>query len=283
MTEIGFGGNNGSAFDGEGAWLRSSVPLPSGRAMLNGSTACLVTAIGSYVGGNGAARSISLQLGADRTGAFTIANDSHPVSFTGYKSISPKLAAGGADWFYIIHARQSVNFGRSSTSGSNGAFNSAGYGWSGILGGALRYVEAPTAPRSVTAYSAGAGAVTVSWDAPTSDGGTALTGYSLQYSTSASFTGAQTVLVDASASPYTLTGLTPGTLYYIRVSALNAVTEAANTSSAASAAVEVLILSGAKYGVDGQWKDCEVFLGVSGAWVPVSVGYGDAGQWKPLE
>jgi hypothetical protein len=243
----------------------------------------LVTAIGCYVSGYGATRAIYLQLGSSRTALFNVGAGSSPGAFTGYQGIPGTLVAGGAADVYIIHSRGRVYFGRSSTSGSNGVFNSGGYGWSGILGGALRYVEAPTAPRSVSAYSAGAGAVTVSWDAPTSDGGTAVTGYSLQYSTSASFTGAQTVLVDASASPYTLTGLTPGTLYYIRVSALNAVTEAANTSSAASAAVEVLILSGAKYGVDGQWKDCEVFLGVSGAWVPVSVGYGDAGQWKPLE
>jgi hypothetical protein len=249
--------------------------------MANGSTACLVTSIGAYVGGYFATRAIYLQLGSSRTALFNIPSDSHPVAFTGYKNIPNRLVNGGSTWFYILHSRGRVNFGRSSTGGSNGVFNSNGYGWSGILGGALRYVEAPSAPQSVSVVSSVAGAATVSFSAPSSNGGTGVTGYVIQYSTSASFTGASSV--STTSSPRTITGLTPGVRYYFRVLALNAVTSAAGTWGTPSASVNTLVLSGAKFGVGGVWKDCEVYYGRNGAWVPVSVSFGQSGAWKAME
>lgn len=281
MTDVGFGGNNGSANDGEGVWLRSKISLPTGRAMFNGSTACLVTAIGAYVGGYFATRSIRLQLGTKATGYFNVGSDSPPVAFSGYKSISDALVNGGTAWFYILHNTGRVYFGRSSTSGSNGVFNSNGYGWSGILGGALRYVEAPSAPRSVSVVSSVAGQATVDWSAPSSDGGTSVTGYVIQYSTSSSFTGAKSTT--STSTSKTLTGLTPGLRYYFRVMATNAVTSAAGTWGTASSSTNTLVLSGAKYGVDGEWKDCEVYYGLNGAWVPVSVSFGEDDEWKSME
>ncbi|CAO1650533.1 fibronectin type III domain-containing protein [Salinibacterium sp. NYA9b] len=281
MTDVGFGGNNGSANDGSGEWVRSKISLPSGRDMFNGSNAVLVTAMGLYVGGYFSSPSISVQLNSSRSSAFTVASDSPPVAFTGYKSIPNTLVNGGTGYVYAITGGGRIYFGRSSTSGTNAVFNSNGYGWSGTLGGALRYVEAPSAPRSVSVVSSVAGQATVSWSAPSSDGGTSVTGYVIQYSTSSSFTGASSTT--STSTSKTLTGLLPGRKYYFRVMATNAVTSAAGTWGTASSSTNTLVLSGAKYGVDGEWKDCEVYYGLNGVWVPVSVGFGEDDQWKSME
>ncbi|MBH0052698.1 hypothetical protein I6E74_00765 [Salinibacterium sp. SWN139] len=47
--------------------------------------------------------------------------------------------------------------------------------------------------------------------------------------------------------------------------------------------MNTLVLSGAKYGVDGEWKDCEVYYGRNGVWVPVSASAGVDGTWKVME
>ncbi|MGV8851708.1 MAG: fibronectin type III domain-containing protein [Rhodoglobus sp.] len=281
MTDVGFGGNVGTAWDGSGEWLRSSIGMPSGRAMFNGSGACLVTAVGCYVSGRGATRAIYLQLGSSRSALFNIGAGGHPPAFTGYIGIPGTLVNGGAADIYIIHSKAAVNFGRSSTSGANGVFNSNGYGQSGILGGAYRYAQGPSAPTSVSVVSSVAGQATVSLAGPADNGGATVTSYVIQYSTSATFTGAASV--STTSSPTTITGLTPGLRYYFRVMALNAVTAAAGTWGTPSTAVNTLVLSGAKYGVDGVWKDCEVYYGLNGAWVPVSVSFGEDNQWKAMQ
>lgn len=76
----------------------------------------------------------------------------------------------------------------------------------------------PSAPRSVK-VSPRKGAVVVTWSAPSSDGGAKRTAYSLRYSTDGSSW--ETVSVSASATRYTLTGLTNGQRYYVRVIAVN--------------------------------------------------------------
>jgi hypothetical protein len=89
-----------------------------------------------------------------------------------------------------------------------------------------------TAPAAPTGLSATAGntQATLSWTAA-SNGGSNITDYLVQYSTDNS---TWTTFADgtSTATSATVTGLTNGTLYYFRVSAINAV----NTSSASSTA-----------------------------------------------
>lgn len=80
----------------------------------------------------------------------------------------------------------------------------------------------PGAPQSVTISSVGNETLTVTWAAPSSDGGNALTGYLLEYATNSSFSSAVSVPVSASATSRTLSGLTNGTTYWVRVTAVNA-------------------------------------------------------------
>ena len=90
-------------------------------------------------------------------------------------------------------------------------------------------VSKPGAPASVSA-TGGNAQVAVSWTAPTNDGGAAVTGYNVQYSTSSSGTYIDAIGACApettngsTATTCTMTGLTNGTTYYFKVAAINTV------------------------------------------------------------
>ncbi|MFB7817683.1 fibronectin type III domain-containing protein, partial [Paenibacillus chitinolyticus] len=128
--------------------------------------------------------------------------------FTSEESISTPLAVG--TWY--LHVRvDDQNHG-------------AGYSYSN----AFKVVAVPDAPRNVTA-TAGNGQATVSFDAPASDGGSAITGYTVT-SSPGGFTGTSTTL-----SPVTVTDLTNGTEYTFTVVATNSAGN--GTASVASGSV----------------------------------------------
>ena len=96
-----------------------------------------------------------------------------------------------------------------------------------------------TAPGAPTLNSAtpGNGTVALGWSAPGSNGGSAITGYKVYRGTAS---GGETLLTTLSnVTSFTDTGLTNGTTYYYKVSALNSVGEsvASNELSAKPAAV----------------------------------------------
>ncbi len=94
--------------------------------------------------------------------------------------------------------------------------------------------DTPTAPGAPTGLTAtpGNNSVTLSWSAPSSDGGAPLTGYVIEGGTSPSD---DSVLQNVDGSPATITGLTNGTTYYFRVLAEN------GTDDTASAVVAVTV------------------------------------------
>jgi hypothetical protein len=79
----------------------------------------------------------------------------------------------------------------------------------------------PAAPTGLTA-TAGSGQVTLTWSAPGSNGGSAITDYLVQYQAAG---GSFTTFSDgvSTATNRTVTGLTGGTVYTFRVAAINAV------------------------------------------------------------
>jgi hypothetical protein len=66
--------------------------------------------------------------------------------------------------------------------------------------------------------------VTLSWAAPASDGGSAVTGYNVYQGTTTDFTG-QAPVATVNATSYTATGLVNGTTYFFQVTAVNRVGE----------------------------------------------------------
>ena len=120
------------------------------------------------------------------------------------------------------------------------AINTAGTGAVSNVVNATPAVAAtaPGAPTSLTA-TAGNGQVILSWSAPSSNGGAVITGYKVEYKTSAANTWT-TVTRSGTTPSQTVTGLTNGTTYNFRVSAINTAgtgtpTRAVNATPAAAA------------------------------------------------
>jgi surface protein len=92
---------------------------------------------------------------------------------------------------------------------------------------------APAAPTGLT-LTAGAGQLTASWTAPAATGGSPITDYVVEYRTSPS--GTWTTFADgvSTATTATITGLTNGTAYDVRISAANSL--GAGTASATATA-----------------------------------------------
>lgn len=102
------------------------------------------------------------------------------------------------------------------------------------LVGSFDYYTLPTAPASISG-TPGQSQVTVSWTAPSSDGGTAVTSYTLQRATNVGFTTGLTTTSGLTGTSTVVTGLANGT-YYFRIAAVNAVATTASTTSAYSTA-----------------------------------------------
>src|SRR5439155_12657601 len=139
---------------------------------------------------------------------------------TGYVSLGNVTSytntglTGGTTYFYKVRAVNSA--GISST--SNEASATA--------------TSVPSAPQNLQA-AAGTGKVILTWDAPSSNGGSAITGYKIYRSTSS---GSETGYVSlGNVTSYTNTGLTAGTTYFYKVRAVNAagVSSPSNEASAA--------------------------------------------------
>jgi fibronectin type 3 domain-containing protein len=89
----------------------------------------------------------------------------------------------------------------------------------------------PTAPQSLAA-TAGSGSVALSWSAPVSDGGAAITGYAVYRGTVSGGESATPVATNVSTRSFADTGLANGTTYYYQVAAVNAAGTSPQSSQA---------------------------------------------------
>ena len=87
----------------------------------------------------------------------------------------------------------------------------------------------PGAPTSLVA-TAGDAQLSLSWTAPASNGGAAITGYTVEFTPSGG--SASTVNTGSTSTSYALTALTNGTAYSVRVAAANAAGTGSYSSSA---------------------------------------------------
>jgi outer membrane protein OmpA-like peptidoglycan-associated protein len=86
------------------------------------------------------------------------------------------------------------------------------------------------APTGVTA-TAGNATATVSWTAPTSNGGAAITDYAIEYSSDSGATWSAFAHTASTATSATVTGLVNGKTYVFRIKAVNSVGQSAAASS----------------------------------------------------
>lgn len=233
MTNLNFiaGGSADRVSSYTDNWVQttSGVALPTNATLAaNGKRPVYVNTARCYWAGRGGSRSIKLIIGGKSSATKTVAADSEAFS-SGNISIG-YLSANGGTVSVKIDSNGSFYFGRNSDTGTT--VDSSGYSWEGGLAGAVDYFTVPTAPSSVSVVQASLeNAVNVSWSAPSSNGGSAITSYTLQWAYNSSFTGATTIVTGSTATSHKITGLTYGSTVYVKVAAVNVVATAASTTS----------------------------------------------------
>jgi hypothetical protein len=144
------------------------------------------------------------------------------ASFTGGGVKTVRIDANPDGSFY---------FGRESGTGSVDSYGTS----FGQLSGSVEYYEVPTAPTAVTVTQAALeNAVNVAWSAPSSDGGSAVKSYTIQWSYTADFATSTTISTGSSSTSYKITGLAYGSVVYVKVAAVNIPAEQAATTSVLS-------------------------------------------------
>lgn len=108
------------------------------------------------------------------------------------------------------------------------------------------------------------------------DGGSPVTRWEYQYATNSSFTGA--TLKTTSSGTNTITGLTPGTRYWIRARGVNAL-GAGDWSSSMNATT----LSGVQVSTGSAWGSGIVHVSTGSAWGAAVVNVSNGSAWIPAQ
>ena len=133
--------------------------------------------------------------------------------------------------------------------------------------------KVPVAPAIPTISGILPTSAIVTWVAP-ANGGSAITDYDVGYSLTPTSPPVPTTVVSGT-SPLTITGLIPGTKYYVWVRAKNAVGNGPYSSAAVFST-----LAGAHVNVAGVWKFAVPYVNVGGVWKLAIPWVRDAGVWK---
>jgi titin len=181
--------------------LTSTVPAaPAIASIVNGKNQYTITWKAPTNGGS-AITGYRVQYSTDST--FTTGTTDVDVSATTLSRVVTGLP-NGAVLYARVAATNAVGMGAYSGASSANVFN------------------VPGAPLAPALKNTGKGAMTITWKAPGSTGGTPITGYTVQYSTSSTFaSGVTTTTLAANVTSLAVTGLPDGTPCYVKVIASN--------------------------------------------------------------
>ena len=150
-------------------------------------------------------------------------------AITGYKIESS--SDGGSSWSDLVANTSNTTTTYAHTGLTAGdtrhyrvsAINTNGTGVPSNVANATTGATAPGAPTGLTATASGTTAINLSWSAPASTGGSAITGYNIEVSPNGTSGWTDQVANTGNANTtYAHTGLTAGTTRHYRVSAINA-------------------------------------------------------------
>ena len=141
-------------------------------------------------------------------------------------------------------------------------------------------ITVATAPTSLTA-TAGDTEIAVSWSAPSSNGGSAITGYTVQRATNAG--GPWTTVATTTSLSRTITGLTNGTEYFVRVRANNAAGSSSWTTSGSVSPISIpsgyTLADNGKYykyyGSNMTWLTARSTVAADGGWMAAPLNAAD--------
>ncbi|MEX1376185.1 MAG: fibronectin type III domain-containing protein [Eubacteriales bacterium] len=207
------------------AWSADSSAISSRLSDLGLSGSPWNTAVGAYFTPNitgTASISGNAYVGEVLTATLSASNSSSPIYQwqVSDDSISWSDISLAASQTYTIASAQAGKYIRVEISGSD----VVGEIYSSSVGAVINQ---PSAPQSLSAAE-GVSEVTLSWSAPSDDGGSAVTGYEVSSDNGTSWAAA------SSPSDHTFTGLTNGVEYFFRVRAVNIAGEGAQASTSAT-------------------------------------------------
>lgn len=159
---------------------------------------------------------------------------------------------GGSIWLQATSTASGTSF--TVTGLTNGtahqfrvsATNCMGFGAVSAASTAVTPNPVPSQPTGLTVVGNGSGSVSLSWTAPASNGGSAISDYRIEYSTDGGATWVVYTDGVSSATTATVTGLTVGQNYSFRVSAVNGVGPSSSSQSTvplAAATVPSVVVS----------------------------------------
>ena len=150
-------------------------------------------------------------------------------AITGYKiEVSPNGTSGWTDQAADTNSTATTYAHTGLAAGDTrhyrvSAINTNGTGDPSNVDSATTDATVPDAPTGLTATASGATAINLSWTAPGSTGGSAITGYKIEVSSNGGSSWTNLVANTGNATTtYAHTGLTAGTTRHYRVSAINA-------------------------------------------------------------
>jgi hypothetical protein len=194
------------------AWIsliaNGAVPLPPtiGTATVSGLTAS-VPFTGPADFGDAA---ITSYTATSNPGGITASNASSPISVSGLSQSTS----------YTFTVTATNSYGTSNASSASNSITTA---------------SVPGAPTSVTVSDPGTdGYALVSWTAPASNGGSAITDYTVQYSSNSGSSWTTFSDGTSTSTSATVTGLTIDTAYIFRVAAVNAIGTGSYSTASAS-------------------------------------------------
>jgi hypothetical protein len=142
------------------------------------------------------------------------------------KEILPGVTYGACTGTFELPTQQALTIGQNYFARVF-SFNMVGFSLPKISANSEKPQVVPGAPTSVVLTNVNEGNLRVNFNPPASDGGSTITKYYIQYSPNSDFESAmqavvgETIVADGPPFFKTLTGLTKGVDYYIRVAAVN--------------------------------------------------------------
>lgn len=238
--EVSFGGVDYTSNSQDSGWVQTAVTLPGTGSVTaaykwNGtswvsSNPLVITYVRTYLGAYDGAGNIVVSIGGFSGTYSSVPIDSTPPLKPWLAVSGTYASAGAATNFRLTPSTGGGIYFKRAPTGTD-TVKSSGYVWDGPMYGGYQYINVPTAPTSFSAARNGAsGRVDLSWAAPSDNGGSAVTGYTIFRGTSSGAVNTAIGSASSSATSWYYTAPDAATYYYA-VRASNAVTAASGTLS----------------------------------------------------